>query len=223
MNRQIKDDIWNINRYNLPRFQIIVADPPWFYNDQKRVRKDGKTPTRGIGACHHYTQMKEKALASFDMQGLMADRCHLYMWATMPLLDQALRLISAWGLTYVTTAFAWIKMNRGVWKEKNTQQTSFVSGGLKEAIEGATFFGPGYYTASNAEIVLLARKGKPFRHAEHRKLSQVVYAPLSPVHSQKPEEIQDRIDYMYPMIENKLELFARRHRPGWVTYGNENE
>jgi len=87
------------------RYQIIVADPPWWYADQRKVRKDGKTPTRGIGACHHYGQMTTDEICAMPVADLAADRCHLYLWATCPLLPDALRVMQAWQFEWATVAF----------------------------------------------------------------------------------------------------------------------
>lgn len=40
------------------------------------------------------------------------------------------------------------------------------------------------------------------------------------VHARKPEELQDWIEEAFTG-QNRLELFARRNRPGWTCYGNE--
>ena len=39
-------------------------------------------------------------------------------------------------------------------------------------------------------------------------------------HSQKPEQLQDSLDLMFPQW-NKLELFCRRDRLNWDCIGNE--
>jgi len=39
-------------------------------------------------------------------------------------------------------------------------------------------------------------------------------------HSEKPEVFYELIERMYPE-RSKLELFARRRRPGWSAWGNE--
>ena len=39
-------------------------------------------------------------------------------------------------------------------------------------------------------------------------------------HSAKPDAVQERIEAMYPTAR-KLELFARRRRPGWDVWGDE--
>ena len=39
-------------------------------------------------------------------------------------------------------------------------------------------------------------------------------------HSEKPEIFYEIIERMYPELP-KIELFARRARPGWAAWGNE--
>ncbi|MFW6319330.1 MAG: hypothetical protein ACOC1L_04020, partial [Bacillota bacterium] len=65
------------------KYNIIYADPPWWFNDQKKVRKDGKTPTKGIGACHHYECMKIEKLAPLmadKLYNLATDNCAFFCW-----------------------------------------------------------------------------------------------------------------------------------------------
>ena len=66
----------------------------------------------------------------------------LLMWATYPMMREALFLIDAWGFTYKSIAFQWVKQNR--------------SG-------NGYFFGLGRWTRGNTEPCLLAVKGKPKR------------------------------------------------------------
>jgi N6-adenosine-specific RNA methylase IME4 len=210
------------------KFRTVILDYPWFYADAKKERKDGAGPTRGIGACHHYDQMTVQE--GIDMADLVnavaADRCHLYMWATMPLLPDALKIMDAWEFKYSTVAFAWIKMNSKRWEdavETVLQAPLFPVDGdsvVTRFLDALTFFGPGFYTGSNIELVLLGTKGQPFKHADGCKASQIVYAPLGE-HSAKPDEVQRRIEWMYPDATPRLEMFARRDRPGWVCVGNE--
>ena len=39
-------DIRELDPSRFPKCRIMVLDPPWKYNDRKKIRKDGKTPTR---------------------------------------------------------------------------------------------------------------------------------------------------------------------------------
>lgn len=64
------------------------------------------------------------------------------MWATFPMLREALDVIEAWGFSYKTVAFNWVKQNRN---------------------GTGIFMGLGNWTRSNSEICLLATKGKPKR------------------------------------------------------------
>jgi N6-adenosine-specific RNA methylase IME4 len=43
---------------------------------------------------------------------LAADDCALLLWVTDPFLDRGIELIGAWGFTYKTVGFTWVKPNR---------------------------------------------------------------------------------------------------------------
>lgn len=119
----------------------------------------------------------------------------LLMWATAPVLPEALAVMQAWGFAYKTIAFVWVK---------TTKQPGGYAVGL------------GHYTRSNAEVVLLGTRGKPERlsHA----VRQIIAEPRGE-HSRKPDEAYRRIEALFagPYIE----LFARRAREGWAAWGNE--
>ena len=48
---------------------------------------------------------------------------------------------------------------------------------------------------------------------------QVIIAPVPKRHSEKPDETYRRIEHLYP--GPYLELFARKPREGWTTWGDE--
>ena len=222
----INGDARQMDLTRFDRYQTIVADPPWFYNSQSKQREDG-TASAGIGACHHYESMTALDIMAMPVPRLAADRCHLYLWATCPLLPDALQVMGAWGFTWVTIAFVWVKMNKGAWHKAQHQinQLSMFdtpNEQVSEFMDNLAWFGPGFYTGSNVELVLLGRRGKPFAHADGHKASQMIFAPRGG-HSQKPEQMQDRIEWMYPTATPRLELFARRTRKNWTVFGNEIE
>jgi N6-adenosine-specific RNA methylase IME4 len=74
----------------------------------------------------------------------------------------------------------------------------------------------GYWTRANPEACWLATRGAPKRlHADVR---QLIVAPIME-HSRKPDEAYERIERL---VEGPyLELYARRPRPGWTSWGNE--
>ena len=135
-------------------------------------------------------------LCALPVETLAAKDCLLFLWATFPMLPEALRLIQAWGFTFKTVAFVWIKQCRK-------------SEGL--------FTGMGYWTRANAEICLLATRGCPKRAA--RDVKQVILSHVER-HSQKPEEARRRIEALMGDVP-RIELFARASPPGWDVWGNE--
>lgn len=79
--------------------------------------------------------------------------------------------------------------------------------------------GTGKWFRNQHEILLLARRGR-FRAPDPSLLpASVVFAPRGR-HSQKPEGVQDMIERVYPDAR-RLEMFARRRRPGWECWGDD--
>lgn len=112
----------------------------------------------------------------------------------------AMKVISAWGFTFKTLAWEWIKFN-----ENNM----------------GIFIGMGAYTRSNPEPCLLCFKDdKPISVSAH-DVTSVIMSPVQQ-HSRKPEDQYRRIEALYPQGPY-LELFARRRREGWDVFGNEVE
>lgn len=60
--------------------------------------------------------------------------------------------------------------------------------------------------------------GRPLLLASE-SVCQTVFAPVAE-HSAKPDAVQERIEALYPTAR-KVELFARRRRPGWDAWGDE--
>lgn len=71
------------------------------------------------------------------------------------------------------------------------------------------------------EYLLYMYKGKlrPVALEERGKI-HTVFTERVQRHSQKPEISFDIIERLYP-TEKKIELYARRTRPGWDCWGNE--
>ena len=113
--------------------------------------------------------MSIEELCALPVAELAAKDSALFMWATFPQLPEALRLIRAWGFTYKSVAFVWLK--------KNKKADSW-------------FYGLGFWTRANAEICLLATKGHPKRQAAD--IHQFIISPIE-AHSKKPDETRDKI------------------------------
>ena len=183
----------------MKKYQIIYADPPWQYND--------KSLHRG-GAERHYNTMKIDDIINLNIKEITDTNCCLFLWATFPLIKHSFNVITAWGFEYKTCAFVWIKTN----KRTNINQTIFLPEHHFDS-----FWGMGHWTRSNAEICLLAIKGKPKRKSAN--VHQLIYEPISN-HSKKPTSVYNKIINLCGDL-NKIELFARKQRSGWDSWGNE--
>ena len=75
----------------------------------------------------------------------------------------------------------------------------------------------GYWTRANAEICLIATKGKPKR--ESKSVQQVIISRIEE-HSKKPDETRDRIVELCGDVP-RIELFARQSAEGWDCWGLE--
>lgn len=169
------------------KYSVIYADPPWRYNDKG---------CKG-NAEDHYQTMRIEDICSMPVQDIAADNCVLFLWATYPMIKEALRVIEAWGFKYKSIGFQWIKQNR--------------SG-------NGYFLGLGNWTMGNTEPCLIAVKGKPKRVSNG--VSQLIFAPLRE-HSRKPDIVRDKIRELMGVEQSYIELFARSTTPGWDVWGNE--
>ena len=181
----------NVKRQVSPmssEFGVILADPPWCW---KAWSKKGN----GKSASNHYKTMEQDDLHNFPVDDVAADDCVLFMWCINLMLTDALLLIDSWGFEYKTVGFVWVKRNRKA---------------------STLFMGLGYHTRQNAELCLLATRGKPKRLSGG--VHQIIMAPRRE-HSRKPDEIYERIEALYP--GPYLELFSRTDREGWNARGDE--
>ena len=68
-------------------------------------------------------------------------------------------------------------------------------------------------------MCLIGVKGRPIKVSN--SVSSVVVEPVRK-HSEKPDVVADRIVHLCGDVP-RLEMFARRPRPGWDVFGNEVE
>lgn len=179
----------------MSRYGVIIADPPWQYGGGGKTFKGA--------AEHHYETMSLKSIKALPVGDLAAPDSVLLLWATWPLLEAAMLVIPAWGFEYVT-GFPWIKIQgppqvtlSGEWEYKPS-------------------YGVGFWVRGCSEVVLVARKGAP----EPSPASFVGLLSERFHHSRKPQNLYE---YAETMPGPYLELFARRQRQGWDSFGNEVE
>lgn len=60
----------------------------------------------------HYNTMAINDICKLPVNKIANDDCALLMWATFPNLEYAFQVCNAWGFTYKTVAFVWVKQNK---------------------------------------------------------------------------------------------------------------
>jgi N6-adenosine-specific RNA methylase IME4 len=180
---------------------VIMADPPWRYKQMGTVSKAGKE-SRPAGVAP-YDTMDVSQLCAMDVKALAGTgSCVLLMWATSVTLLEARAVMRAWGFQYCTVFLVWVKM-------------------LKT---GKPVFGVGHHTRSNAEFMLIGRRGpivQLYDHEARCSTSQILETKTGkPKHSEKPQEARRLVEKLFPNTV-RAELFTRHANKGWEGFGNQ--
>jgi len=168
-------------------FDVIAADPPWAFS---LYSEEGEEKS----AQAHYDCMPIDEIAALPVGHLVGAHSWLLLWATAPMLPQALRVMSAWGFSFKTT-IAWRKVTRN----------------------GKQAMGTGYVARTMHENVLIGACGKP----EYRRALPSIFDGVRRQHSRKPDEFYRLVDGFAMPHARKLDLFSRESRPGWESWGRE--
>jgi len=144
----------------------------------------------------HFDPMSIEALRVLPIQHIAKADAVLFCWAVSWMLPGAIDMMERWGFPCVSTGFVWVKTMKSDPRRLR--------------------HGLGFTTRKACEVCLLGRRGHPKRL--NKDVSEIIMAPRG-LPMQKPVEQYDRIERLYagPYIE----MFARRTRPGWDSWGNE--
>lgn len=168
-------------------FDLIVCDPPWSF----ALRSD-KGEAKSAQA--QYDCMPLDAIKALPVAHLARQDALLWLWATHPMLPQALDVMAAWGFAF-TTSGVWVKTTTG----------------------GKLTFGTGYVLRSASEPFLIGKFGRP-RTA--RNVRTVIMAPARE-HSRKPDEAYAAAEALAIGATRRADLFSRESRAGWCSWGRE--
>ncbi len=141
------------------KFSVILSDPPWQYNNSGFDQS---------AEAHYKTMLVEEICNLSELvDAWSTPETVLFLWATNPLLPEALRVMAAWNFEYKTN-MAWIK-DRPV--------------------------GLGWFLKSKHELLLIGvRKNTP--HPKRRPDSYFE-ADRGRIHSKKPDVVYEIIESMY--------------------------
>jgi N6-adenosine-specific RNA methylase IME4 len=167
-------------------FDLIVADPPWSFDNFS-----AKGEAKNAKAQYDCTPLDW--IKSLPVQILAADDCLCFLWATNPMLPDAMQVLDAWGFTF-KTAGHWVKRTK----------------------HGKIAFGTGYILRCAGEPFLIGTRGQP---KTTRSTRSVIEGPIRE-HSRKPDEAFAAAEKLMPDAK-RVELFSRQQRAGWTVWGNQ--
>lgn len=128
----------------------------------------------------------------------------LALWVVGSQLQLGMDVLAAWGFQQKQVT-VWVK-TRVEWDSGRPLVSNLA-------------FGMGRLFRQSHELCLIGTRGKVYAGLQNRSQRSVLLAPALK-HSAKPEDLQDSLELMFPAAR-KLELFARRGRPGWTCLGDE--
>jgi N6-adenosine-specific RNA methylase IME4 len=143
------------------KFPVVYADPPWRYEHVV-------TESRAIE--NQYPTMSLNDICALPVGRTITDDAILFLWATSPKLEEAMRVVKSWSFEYRTN-IVWDKCKIGM----------------------------GYYARQQHELLLIATRGSMPAPAPDDIISSVVRIPRNG-HSSKPLEFYNLIERMYPSL-----------------------
>lgn len=152
-----------IESLHLPKYKIILADPPWEYRDKQRAGNRG--------AEFKYPLLSDAEIIALGPRIAMLtdDDCALFLWCTGPKTELLKELFAAWGFEFKGKAFCWVKTTK----------------------HGKLFWGMGRCgSRANTEDCWMGFKGSPKRL--DAGVHEVIMSPAQ-AHSQKPDEARQRM------------------------------
>jgi N6-adenosine-specific RNA methylase IME4 len=167
------------------KYNIILNDPGWNFRDKCASGKRGSS--------FKYGCMKTDDICKLPVPDIMMPDCYMFLWCPSSMLKDGIKVIEAYGMTYKTIVFAWLKRGKS----------------------GKLFWGMGSYSRQNLEVCLLGVKGRLKRQSA--SVHQIIESPRRE-HSRKPDETRDRIVKLYGDVP-KIELFAREKTKNWNAWG----
>ena len=167
------------------KFGVILADPEWRFEPFSRETGLDRS------ADNHYSTTATDIIAQRPVIDIAADDCCLFLWATVPMLLDALQVMSAWGFTYKSHC---------IWNKDR--------------------IGTGYWFRNKHELLLIGTRGNIPAPAMGDQAHSVIDAPVGK-HSAKPEAFLEMIEGYFPNLPKIELNRRGPARKGWSAWGNE--
>lgn len=167
------------------RFGVIVADPEWKWQAYNDITGGSRA------AANHYPVSSTELIMARDVPAISSADCILFLWATNPMLPEAMAVMEAWGFRYKSN-LVWVKDK----------------------------IGTGFWNRGQHEFLLIGTRGKPVAPHMGTQLPSAIFAPRGR-HSEKPEAVAEWIERLWPNTPKIELNRRGPPRPGWEAWGNE--
>lgn len=163
--RQNREQELSVKQSALPekKYGVIYADPEWKFETYSENGMDRS-------ADNHYPTSSTDDIMARGVESIAADDCVLFLWATSPMIEDALRVMRAWGFTYKSQA---------IWNKDR--------------------LGTGYWLRNKHEILLVGTKGDIPAPAMGTQWASVIDASVG-AHSEKPVIFYKLIEAYFPNL-----------------------
>jgi N6-adenosine-specific RNA methylase IME4 len=172
LHRDVREAVLAAKQKALPerRYGVIYADPEWKWKSwgPGGMSRAPDYPTSETSVIAD--RLGEVVAGSRPTPALAADDCVLFLWATNPMLPDALKVMKAWGFDYVTN-LAWDKVS----------------------------FGTGYWVRERHELLLIGTRGHVPAPAMGSQWESLVQSPRGEP-SVKPVWAYELIESYYPNL-----------------------
>lgn len=167
------------------KYGVILADPEWRFEAWSRETGMDRS------ADNHYPTSVTEVIAARDVASIAAADCVLFLWATIPMLPQALVVMGAWGFDY-KSHYAWIKDKAGM----------------------------GFWGREKHELLLIGTRGNVPCPA-HGTQWDSWFISERKAHSEKPSWALEMIEEYFPTLPKIELNRRGPARLGWDSWGNE--
>ena len=151
-----------MKRLGTKLYGVIYADPPWRF--EPRSRDTGMDRS----ADNHYQSMELDDIKAMAIPA--ADDCVLFLWATAPMLPEALEVMEAWGFRYKSHC-VWVKDRVGT----------------------------GYWFRNKHELLLVGTRGSVPAPAPGEQYCSAIDGTVGK-HSAKPGIFAEMIEDLFPNV-----------------------
>lgn len=176
-------------------YSIVLADPPWAYQQGGRGAASKQYQTQGTNW-----------ICSLPVAKIAAKNAALFLWGTWPNVFECAPVIASWGFTFKTLGFLWVKCEKsgktfwggGAYARANSEFCLLATRGRMSAISHSVHQLIEEWQDRD-DLVLRAPAGR---------------------HSAKPAAVRNRIVELFGDLP-RIELFARERVSGWDAFGDD--